>query len=144
MSHTRKQIRDAFKAQLAGISGVAGVHGPRAHPFTEKQLPAIVVMTSGEAISLHSEDTEEAERALTVDALIYLTGNAGADDEIDAFAVEVENRIIRATGAPWDNLIAHRPENFAFSFDEGAENTLFAARVRFSVRYSTTDAETIG
>lgn len=147
MAHVRKQVRDAFAAALAGISGVVTLSTSRARDYSPGECPAINIVTSGEQIAWLDQDREATLRDVAVDVTVFAYGRDGtdaADDAMDAIAAEIEARILGATGAPWDLMIEHRPAAAQFSLGEVAERTLYALQTRFQCRFSASDAETIG
>ena len=144
MTHVRKQVRDAFKARLAGVSGVNTICGARAHPFGENELPALSVIVSGEIIEQDGREPQTGMRDQSVDVVAYAAGREDVDDVLDAIAAQVETLILASTGEPWDSMYMHDPVAADFNIGEAAENSLFILRTRFSVRFSADDAETIG
>lgn len=143
MAHVRKQVRDAFIAALTGISGVQKVGGARAHAYGSSEYPAIAVITTGGSYAPIGQGDEEHERSMFVDVIITDHGREDVDDALDAIAVEVERRILGATGSPWDDIPLHHPVEDELSIGEAAEQAVFHLRTRFVVRFTAEDVETI-
>lgn len=143
MAHVRTQIRDAFKARLAAVTGVRSIVGARAHAFGDAELPAIQVITPRETIDAPLDDGER-ERRPVVEVIIFAKGDDGDDDTIDAMAAEVETLIATATGDPWDSLSFSDAVEADLAIGGPAEQTLLMLRTRFRVQFSASDPETIG
>ena len=143
MAHVRKQLRDAFKARLAGVTGVVKIVGARAHAFAESELPAIQVLTARETMAPPFHDGSR-ERSPAVDAIIFMQVADGNEDAIDAMAAEVETLIESASGGIWDSLSFHDAVEAELGIGGPAEQTLLMLRTRFRVQVSASDPETIG
>lgn len=143
MAHVRQQIRDAFIARLSGVTGVNTVTGARAHLFALDELPALSVVAQSETMEPFGQNVEEFEREIAIEVTAFAAGDS-ADDALDDISAEVESLILTATGEPWDSLIFHRPVSAEFTIGEAAAEPLFTMRTRFAVRFSATDAETVG
>lgn len=144
MTHIRQQLRAAFKTELTGITGVKKIFHARPHAPGKAEMPAIQIITPGEAIEPLDQSDVETRRRVDVDVFIYLLADEGGDDEIDAIAAQIETRILTATGEPWDTLIMHFPTSAEFTVGEAAEETLMVLRTRFRVDLQASTPETIG
>lgn len=145
--HVRQQIRDAFKAALAGMTGVVGVHGIRLDPWAATELPAVQVMIPTEAINAMDQSDVETDRDMQVDVIIWVVGDDGVDDTLDDIAAQVETRILTATGGIWDNGSGINflfPTSATLTIGEPAEETAVALTTRFRVRLQASTPETIG
>lgn len=94
--HPRHVVRHAMIAALAGSTRAgASVESARVRPFAERNLPSISVDTPSETIDRDSIDggprilTRTIE--VTVDCFVRISD--GLADELDAFALEVEQAI---------------------------------------------------
>jgi len=147
MAHIRQQVRDAFEAELTGITGVITLSKSRVRDFSQSECPAINITTSSELIEWLDEGRLSTFRTMTVDVTIFAYGRDGkdaTDKVLDDISSQVESRILSAVGSPWDEMVEHRPSAMQFSVGEVAELSLFALQTRFTVRFSAIDAETIG
>jgi hypothetical protein len=92
--HQRKQIRDAVIDALKRANTVAGskVHGSRAVPIFEAELPCILVYTRNETAEISVGAPREYKRSLTLALELVAQADTEAvlDDILDAFAKQVE------------------------------------------------------
>lgn len=144
MAHVRKQVRDAFKARLAGVTGVQKIVGARAHAFDAAELPAIQVLVTEEEIAPLDDDDTATMRRPMVDVIVFAAGNDGDDDTIDGIAAQVETLIASAAGGIWDSLVLRFPSGASLGIGGPAETTLLMLRTRFRLVFSASDPETIG
>ena len=144
MAHVRKQLRDAVKTLLAGLSGVNTVTGLRSRPFAESELPAVTVMTTRETIAYRNQGEAASQREITLDILIFALGEDGQDDVLDAISAQIETRIEQVTGGIWDGVILRKPITVDLAEGEQKEKTLHSLRLSYSIRISSQNAETIG
>ena len=145
--HARQQVRDAVKAALANIPGVAGVHGVRVDPFARSDLPAVQVAITSEAINAMDSSSVETDRDMTVDVSIWVTGDDGVDDTLDDIAAQVETRILTATGGIWNDdsgVYFVFPSSMTLTVGELSESTAMVLTTRFRVRVQASTPETIG
>lgn len=145
MPHVRQQIRAAFAARLAGVSGIRTVCHARPWNFQEYDLPALQIVTPTEEIGPIDASYTETIRTVDVDVLIHILGNDGLDDRADTIAAEIETLIMSSAGEPWDSMISFFPSGAEFALDDlPGKQTLAVLRTRFRVRIHATTPETLG
>jgi hypothetical protein len=89
-SHARKQIRDAVKATLLGLSVTGSrVYIGRARPLGENHPPTILIYSPLETARRENQDGE-LERLLSLFVEIRLVSTDAPDDALDAIALDVE------------------------------------------------------
>ena len=98
MSHVRKQIRDALKARLTGLTTTgANVETTRIHSFVEEDaaLPGLVIFPDVEEILEPSEDLEigSQHRILNIIVQGYEQAVSDMEDTLDLIAEEVETAV---------------------------------------------------
>lgn len=138
--HIRKTIRDEVATSVTGLTTTgANVFKSRAMPLQDNNLPGLVVYTSFEAIS-----DEEGRigtprlqvRALNVDVKAYDKILAGADDQLDTIAAEVETALLDGSLTTMDGLDLVEIET---EVHEGAEQLIGEMTMRFVATYLTYD-----
>ncbi len=96
--HVRKQLRDAVKTRVTGLTTTgARVHGRRVHPLQKgtSKLPALRVYAEGDDAQ---ESTIHAPQIVDRDVEIHVEGVAEAvgdtlDDTLDLISKEVETSL---------------------------------------------------
>ncbi|MEL6999841.1 MAG: hypothetical protein AAFP68_16395 [Pseudomonadota bacterium] len=133
-----------MKTLLAGIPGVVKVVGIRTHHLNASELPAIQITTPSEAIEPLDSSHVNTRRRVQVDVAVWAVGDEGIDDEIDTIAATIEQRILTATGEPWDSMILHFPTGATMALGETAKETAVVLTTRFTFDFQASTPETIG
>lgn len=129
MAHVRQQVRERFATALTGIPGIAKLYSGRAFNLDASTMPAVSLMVANEVIGLETADRDH-RRSMTVEVIISLLGGDDADDRLDDFAIEVENRVF---GAAWEDVILVHMTGSDFVIGEPGEQTAYHLRTRFEV-----------
>lgn len=93
MPHQRQLIRQAVVAKLKGATAARDRVLPnRVYSVTNGQLPAVLVYTTSESVAPESRATapRELDRDLELEVVGLVAVEDGADDAIDALALEIE------------------------------------------------------
>lgn len=97
--HVRKQIRDAVKTTLAGLTTTgARAFTSRVYPLAMNEYPCILIYTKEEAARIATLDApRRSERTLTLTVEAVTQLSAVLDDTLDQICKEVE---VALTAAP--------------------------------------------
>jgi hypothetical protein len=111
------------------------VYASRATPLQGRQLPAALVMTSGESVTLLSQAPMLERRALRLEVHVLVDGDERCDDVVDEVTEEVEQAIFEAgrlEGTVADIYLTgvEGPELF-----EPADRIVAAVRLMFEALY---------
>jgi len=93
MSHARKQIRDAVKAALTGLTTTTtNVYVNRAHMLESAKLPCLSIHVRSDKPRRITETDIEHERTVEIVVEAHAAG-ASVDDTLDTICAEVETKI---------------------------------------------------
>lgn len=142
MAHLRKQIRDAIKTTLTGLTTTGQrVYLQRNYPMQASALPGLLIYTNSETaepVTMTRPQKSRRELSLTVEGLAK--ANATLEDTLDAIAREVEE----ALGAdPSMGGLAKTSflTGTEIEFNADGENPVGSVRLTYAVRYMTTATE---
>lgn len=96
--HVNRQVRDEFRSRLLGISAIASATTNRGADLTDSDLPAAIVLTGTDEVSVESKPTA-TERALLrreipVEVVVVADGDSETlDDDLDALRASAEAAI---------------------------------------------------
>ncbi len=140
--HLRRQIRDAAKTILTGLTTTgARVFVDRVYPLQSTDLPGLRIMTNYETIgstSFGANRRIERQLELVVEACSKLVGEQGrtVDDQLDQIAKEVE--VALANNNTLSNTCKYvQPEKFESDINGEADKPFGILRMTFSVFYMT-------
>ncbi len=92
MSTKRKQIRQYLAQVLKGKTAAGdNVFDSRARKLFESEMPAILVYTSDEKISVFNASPRELQRVLSVKIEVAAQGGDELDDTLDDIAEQIES-----------------------------------------------------
>jgi len=95
--HIRTAIRENVKAALTGIEAVDGrVFSSRISAFEDHELPAIIVSTPTDTVSLLNTSPVRPRvqrRDQTIDVVIVASATDSLDDDLDELAEQVEAKM---------------------------------------------------
>ncbi len=98
MSHVRKQIRDAVKTVLTGLTTTGtNVFSSRIHPFFSDgaELPGLCLYTSTEEVENSEDDLSHIQtRSVLVVVEGYEVATGAIEDTLDTIAAEVETALM--------------------------------------------------
>lgn len=142
MAHLRKQIRDAVKTTLTGLSTTGQrVFQQRFYPMQATALPGLLIYTNSETSELMTmtrPQKSQRELLLTVEGLAK--ANATLEDTLDAIAREVEEAL--GVDPTFGGLVKTSfLTGTELEFNADGENPVGAVRLTFAVRYITTATE---
>jgi len=89
----RKRAAAVLRAKVPAFLG--RVYTNRVHPLQHDQLPAAVVYTEGESLTVLSEAPLEHRRALRLVVSVIVDAIDGVDDKLDVICEAVESAIYR-------------------------------------------------
>lgn len=143
MAHVRKQIRDALKTKLTGLTTTgANVETGRIHSFVEEHatLPGLVIFLDEEEVTEPSEETEigTQERAVFAYVQGYEQAKSGMENTLDLMAEEVEVAFLSGTHRYLGGLV-HNADLVTTEIDmvPGASQPLGVVTMRFKIVYFT-------
>ena len=143
MAHVRKQIRDAVKSAITGLSTTgSNAFNTRLHPLHENKLPAVNVYTANEESELVSITNSGCRLARTLELVVevYVKKSNGYDDDIDQIAVEVEEALNSDTTL--SNLTKWViPAEVEIRFEGEGEKPVAVATMTFNCLYETIDSD---
>lgn len=145
MAHVRKQIRDAIKTALTGLSTTgANCYQSRVFPFESTKLPALLIYTKSETTDFDTISLpRDVMRVLEINVEAYVQGTANYDNTLDQIAVEVEEAIAAdvTLGGLTKDL---QTVAFEADFSGDGEQTVAIGRFTISATYRTleNDVET--
>ena len=145
MAHVRKQIRDAIKTALTGLSTTgANCYQSRVFPFESTKLPALLIYTKSETTDFDTISLpRDVMRVLEINVEAYVQGTANYDNTLDQIAVEVEEAIAAdvTLGGLTKDL---QTVAFEADFTGDGEQTVAIGRFTISATYRTleNDVET--
>jgi hypothetical protein len=141
-THQRTVIRAAFVEALKDKTRAEErVVSTRVWPWKEKDLPAIAVYTLTESVDPASRATAPRELERNVDVAIeaVVQLSDGVDDELDAFAVEIERAVdaILSETAPDQVLSDVLLQSTELAIATEGEQSVGLVRLVYDVRYYT-------
>lgn len=143
MTHVRKQIRDAAKAALTGLTTTgSNAFQSRVHAIHENTLPAVNVYTANEESELVSITSSGSRLARTLELVVeaYVKKVSGYDDQIDQIAVEVEEALNSdATLSGLTKWLV--PAGVEIEFEGEGEKPVAVATMTFNCLYETIDSD---
>lgn len=145
MAHVRKQIRDAVKTALTGLTTTgSNVFQSRVFPFESGKLPALLIYTKSETTEFDTITLPRGTmRILEINVEAYCQGTANYDNTLDTIAVEVEEAIAAdvTLGGLTKDL---QTVGFEADFSGDGEQTVAIGRFTISATYRTleNDVET--
>lgn len=147
MAHARKQIREAVKTAITGLTTTgARVYESRVYPMAADNLPGLIVYTIQEAAEPISRLSSGVKymRTLNIAVEAYVKATGTADDTIDQICAEVEAALPDAAGVL---ALVEKIDYIGTEIDffASAEKPAFAATMTYQAVYYTleNDAETI-
>jgi hypothetical protein len=141
VSHVRTQIRDAVAVLLAPI---ADVHKSRIYPLGEDSLPALLLYTSAEQLSVDDSAFETVERQIEVVVEAIAQATTDLDTALDDLLASVETAI--ADDPSLGGLaMACAPASIEVAILKDGAQPIGRARLVFQVltRTSLTDPTTV-
>jgi hypothetical protein len=141
-THQRTVIRAAFVAALKDTTRAEErVVSTRIWPWKEKDLPALAVYTLTESVDPASRTTAPRELERNVDVAIegVVQLSDAVDDELDAFAVEIERAVdaILSATAPDQVLSDLLLQSTELAIATEGEQSVGLVRLVYDVRYYT-------
>ena len=135
-NHLHKQIRDALKTALTGLTTTASrVYANRLQPMQDAQLPGLRIYLDdedAERLTVHSPAMQERTLALVVEGCA--TAASGLDDTLDQISKEVETALAAGITISARNLeVFYTGMRFD---DEQLEKPIGVKRMTFSVVFT--------
>jgi hypothetical protein len=138
--HVRKQVRDAAKTALTGLSGVgSNVFSGRVAPLKPSECPAILIylnVDQGEHGASNGGATSEFDGTLRLEAVRVATDTVL--DDLDAMAALIEQTLFANAAFLATLLHAPGPPSTTIAVDDavnGVEKRLGSAILDIPVRY---------
>lgn len=138
--HVRKQIRDAAKTALTGLTTTgARVYAtrPDEQPLQSSELPGLRVFTKDETVEvITTGPLRRRERLLELVVEACVRETSGYDDDVDLIAKEVETALDAdvSLGGLCQDI---KPVSFSLEVDAAGEQPVAVGRMTFQVRYYT-------
>lgn len=140
-NHVRQQIREAVAAQLAGsVTTGSRVFQSRVKVLAESELPALVVLTNQENISMENIHPDPVlNRALTLTVLAKAKATNNIDDVLDTIIKEVEIKLAGWQSVPALNSLIGGLVLNSIDVEINADNETQVAEstIEFLVNYFT-------
>lgn len=137
MSLKRKQIREAIIDLLTGeTSAGSRVYGNRYRSLHQDKLPAVLVYTVNEEVTIFAESPREYQRDLTVGIQARVEADDLCDDALDALGTQIEAKMFEdhTLGELCHDVILRGAE---LSINEEGDNLYGALTLSYGVIYHT-------
>ncbi|HSH45107.1 MAG TPA: hypothetical protein VK966_04595 [Longimicrobiales bacterium] len=114
--HVNRQVREAVKEALDGLTSLASVSTNRSTDLLDEHLPAAIIGTSSDEVAEESKGGHE-RRVILLAVTIAADGLAqGLDDDLDAIRAEIETALAGDLGG-----LAMRVEHTGGELDMGTD-----------------------
>lgn len=142
MGNSRKLIREKFKTILSGHTNAGSrVFENRARPIWQTDLPALLIFTEDESVSVFSEAPREYRRNLSLVVECYAAAKDDLDDVLDTLSGQVED-LVELDDSLGGLANATTLTKTEMNIIDDGQNLTGTARLTFSVDYFTSPMPT--